>query len=150
MDFNKYIEKTYCLYASDWHLTIMLLPFISRKLQEKDRIFMKFENSIEDKMKLLTNKLGFKNEDEINEISWGMEINDEEESDDERIYIVAGTKEYMDEMNSMINNYYREKSIKIKIINCFDIMKGEKDEELPNIEVYDSFLTTNGETAVNA
>ena len=150
MDFNKYIEKTYCLYASDWHLTIMLLPFISRKLQEKDKVFMKFENSIEDKMKLLTSKLGIKNKDEINDINWGMEINDEEERADERIYVVAGTKEYMDEMNAMINMYYKGKNVRVKIINCFDIMTSEQDTRLPNNNDYSSYLTTNGEIAINA
>lgn len=148
MDSNKYIEKTYCLYASDWHLTIMLLPFISKKLYQKDKIFMKFENSIEDKMKILTAKLGFKNKDEINEIKWGMEINDEDESENEKIYVIAGSKKYMDDMNKKISSYYRNKETKVKIINCFDIMTNSETGESLSDKEYDSVLTTSGENII--
>ena len=149
MDFNKYIEKTYCLYASDWHLTIMLLPFISRKLQEKDRIFMKFENSIEEKMKQLTSKLGFKNKDEINDIRWGMEINDDDESDNEKLYIVAGSKEYMEEMNRKIAEYYNDKDTKVKVINCFNIVNDTDNCDAIGNGEYHSVLTTSGENVIS-
>lgn len=149
MDKNCNIEKTYCLYASDWHLTIMLLPFISKKLYEKDRVFMKFENSIEEKMKQLTNKLGFKNKDEINDIRWGMEINDDDESDNEKLYIVAGSKEYMEEMNRKIAEYYNDKDTKVKVINCFNIVNDTDNCDAIGNGEYHSVLTTSGENVIS-
>lgn len=149
MEFNNCIEKTYCLYASDWHLTIMLLPFISKRLYEKDRIYMKFENSIEDKVKQLTSKLEFKNKDEINDIRWNIEIGEEDYSPNEKIYIVAGSDEYIEEMNSAINQYYRCKNCKVKIVNCFDICKCDKNNDLLVNNRYDNVLTTKGETIIS-
>ena len=48
MKLNKCIEKVCCFYASDWHLTVMLLPYINKNIDEKNKIYMKFEHSIED------------------------------------------------------------------------------------------------------
>ena len=150
MEKNDCIEKTYCLYASEWHLTIMLLPFISKKLYEKDRIYMKFENSIEDKIKQLTNKLEFKNKDEINDIHWNMEINDDEYTPNEKIYIVAGSNEYMEDMNKKINQYYKDKDGNVKIINCFDIETINENVELFNDKTYINRLTTKGESLISS
>ena len=49
MKLNKYIQKSCCFYASDWHLTVMLLPYINNKVQENCSIYMKCENNIEEK-----------------------------------------------------------------------------------------------------
>jgi len=149
MENNNCIEKTYCLYASDWHLTIMLLPFISKKLQENEKIYMKFENSIEDLIKTLTNKLELKNKDEINDISWNMELNDEEYSNKERIYIISGSKEYIDENNKRIEQYYKDKEIKVKIVNC--LLFSGKEDQIRAIEncKYNSLLNTKGESTIS-
>ncbi|MBR2703857.1 MAG: hypothetical protein IKE91_00115 [Clostridia bacterium] len=144
------IEKTYCLYASDWHLTIMLLPFISKKLCEKDRIYMKFENSIEDKIKQLTNRLRISNKDEINDISWNMEISDEDFCTNERIYIIAGSGEYMDDMNNKISQYYKNKDCKVSIINCFDVCAGAENSDLLTNRAYNKILTTKGESIISS
>lgn len=150
MENNDCIKKTYCLYASEWHLTIMLLPFISKKLFEKDRIYMKFENSIEDKMKQLVDKLDFRNKDELNNIQWNIEINDEDYTQNERIYIVAGSNEYMEDMNKKINLFYKNKESNVEIINCFDIEKIDKKSELLRDESYINILTTKGETLISS
>ena len=65
MKLNKYIQKSCCFYASDWHLTVMLLPYINNKVQENCSIYMKCENNIEEKMNILLNKLTLKNKKNI-------------------------------------------------------------------------------------
>ena len=57
MKLNKYIQKSCCFYASDWHLTVMLLPYINNKVQENCSIYMKCENNIEEKMNILACKI---------------------------------------------------------------------------------------------
>lgn len=148
MESKNRIEKTYCLYASDWHLAIMLLPFISNELNEKNRVYMKFEKNIKDKINKLTNKLKIRNKNEINNISWGIEINDEEYTDKEKIYIVSGDDEYMLDMNKKIELYYSERNDKVKIINCFDITSSEGKKCLDNIGDYTKVLTTKGEVSL--
>ena len=48
MKLNKYMQKICCFYASDWHLTVMLLPYINNKIKENVSIYMRCENNIED------------------------------------------------------------------------------------------------------
>ena len=50
MKLRKYIHKLCCFYASDWHLTVMLLPYINSKIEENSSIYMKCENDIEEKI----------------------------------------------------------------------------------------------------
>lgn len=150
MKFENYIEKTYCLYASEWHLAIMLLPFISNKLCENDKIYMKFENSIEDKIKQLTSKLKIKNKNEINDINWNMEMNDDDFSTNEKIYIVAGSNEYIENMNNKINQYYMNRDVKVQIINCFDISVVEENNDFSIGRKYNKVLTTKGESFISS
>ena len=70
MKLNKYIQKLCCFYASDWHLTVMLLPYINNKVEENCSIYMKCENNIEEKMNILLNKLTLKNKKNIMNINW--------------------------------------------------------------------------------
>ena len=149
MKIENCIERTYCLYASEWHLTVMLLPFISKKLYEKNRIYMKFENSIEDKMNKLTERLKIKNKDEIKDIKWNLELNDEDYSMNEKMYIVAGSDQYIEEMNQSIIEYYKNKDCKVKIINCFDICADKEKHNLIIDKNYVSTLTTRGESAIS-
>ncbi len=150
MKIKKCIEKTYCLYASEWHLALMLLPFINEKLCDKDRIYMKFEKSIEDKIKQLTGKLELQKKDEINDLNWNMEINDDDYTPNEKIYIVAGSSKYMNDMNRIINQYYKDKDCKVKIINCFDICESDKNGDLSIDKTYDKVLTTKGEAIISS
>ena len=150
MKFKNWIEKTYCLYASEWHLAIMLLPFISNKLCEKDKIYMKFENSIEDKFKQLTSKLKMKNKNEINDIKWNMEMSDDDYSPNEKIYIVAGSNEYIEDMNNKINQYYVGKDSNVRIVNCFDISVIEENTNFSISIEYNKVLTTKGESFISA
>ncbi|MBQ3407824.1 MAG: hypothetical protein IJH12_01290 [Clostridia bacterium] len=146
MESDNHIEKTYCLYASDWHLTIMLLPFINKNLDENSKIYMKFENSIEDKVRLLTNKMEIKNKDEIKEMKWNAEISDEDYSRNKKIYIVSGSNEYITEMNRKIEQYYGKRNDEVKIINCLDVLENRK--AIKKFK-YNNILTTKGETAIN-
>ena len=128
----------------------MVLPFISKKLREKDRIFMKFESSIEDKRRQLTDKLDFKNKDEINNIRWNVEFNDDDSTPNEKIYIVAGSNKYMEEMNKRIHQYYKNRDTNVKIINCFDIQIMDEKHDFINEKLYVNKLTTKGEFLIGS
>ena len=77
MKFNKCIDKVCCFYASDWHLTVMLMPYINRNVKE-NKIYMEFENSIEDKFKTLLEKLDLKSKNEIKNIKWNYTVEEDE------------------------------------------------------------------------
>ena len=110
---------------------------------------MKFENSIEDKMNKLTDRLKIKNKNEIKDIKWSSELNDEDYSMNEKMYIVAGSDQYIEEMNQSIIEYYKNKDCKVKIINCFDIFADKEKHNLIIDKTYVSTLTTRGESAIS-
>lgn len=145
MKFNNSIEKTCCIYASDWHLAVMLLPFISKSLKENNKVYMKFQDSIEDKIHQLLEKLELKNRADIEKISWNLDVGEEELSDNNKIYIVSGNDDYIKHMNRKIEQYYNNKEEKIQIIDCFHIVENESLMEIGKEKNYKKVLTTNGE-----
>ena len=145
MKFNNSIEKICCIYASDWHLAVMLLPFISKSLKENNKVYMKFQDSIEDKIHQLLEKLELKNRADIERISWNLEVGEEDLSDSNKIYIVSGDDEYIKHMNRKIEQYYNNKEEKIQIIDCFHIVENASLMEKGKEKRYKKVLTTNGE-----
>ena len=94
MKLKNNIQKMCCFYASDWHLTVMLLPYINSKINENNQIYMKCENSIEEKMKMLLNKLDIKNKGNILNINWnGSAVQEDDDNTKNKIYIVSGNNE---------------------------------------------------------
>ena len=67
---NDNIKKICNFYMSDWHFTVMLLPYINKEINMKTQIFTIFENDITQKVKTLVDKLNLKNKDQILKINW--------------------------------------------------------------------------------
>lgn len=148
MKLNKCIKKVCCFYASDWHLTVMLLPYISKKIKENNKVYMRFENSIEENFNALLNKLDLKNKEDIESISWNQNINEEEPCEKDKIYIISGNEEYIKQKNNSIEQYYRNKDDNIKIINCFEVDKIGNLNDIISKYRYTSILNTNGESNI--
>ncbi len=145
MKLNKYIQKSCRFYASDWHLTVMLLPYINNKVQENCSIYMKCENNIEEKMNILVNKLTLKNKKNIMNINWGNLVAEDDVDDNEKIYIVSGDDEYIKNINNLIEKYYCEKDCNIKIINCYEVKQSEDLDKIIKENGYTQILNTKGE-----
>ena len=150
MKLSKCVEKVCCFYASDWHLTVMLLPYINKKIEEENKVYMKFENSIEDKVVALLGKLKLKNKENIKNISWSGSVQEEEffDCDKEKIYIISGSEEYITKKNASIENYYSGKSQKVKIINCYEIEDGKDLKAIIERNDYKNILNTKGESLI--
>ena len=149
MKLNNYIQKLCCFYASDWHLTVMLLPYISSKIDEKSSIYMKCENNIQDKMKTLLNKLKIKNEKNILNINWNGQVEEDNVCDEhEKIYIVSGENDFIKDTNETIEHYYANKNAKIKIINCYEITKENNLNKIIEDNGYKQILNTKGENDI--
>lgn len=149
MKLKKYIHKLCCFYASDWHLTVMLLPYINSKIQENSSIYMKCENNIEEKMSVLLNKLKIKNKRNIMNINWNNKIQEDDSNDNEKIYIVSGRNSYIEAMNSIIEKYYENKNIQVKIINCYEITEENNLRQIIEKNGYKQILNTKGENDIN-
>lgn len=148
MKLNKYIQKICCFYASDWHLTVMLLPYINSKVEENTSIYMRCENNIEDKMKLLLDKLKIKNKKDILEISWNNQVAENNFQEDEKIYIVSGSNKFIENTNKMIEQYYCQCNGNVKIINCYEINNNTNIKKIISENGYKQILNTRGENNI--
>ena len=148
MKLNKYIQKSCCFYASDWHLTVMLLPYINSKVEENSSIYMKCENNIEEKMQILLDKLIIKNKETIKNINWNESVEEETNDDKEKIYIISGTENYIENKNKLIEQYYNNKNTKVKIINCYELSENNNLNEIIEKNGYTQILNTKGESKI--
>ena len=148
MKLNGYIQKLCCFYVSDWHLTVMLLPYISNKMNDNASIYMRCENNIEEKMKILLNKLEIKNKQNIMNINWNNQVAEDDENTNENIYIVSGNKDFINDTNKIIEQYYKCKKQKIKIINCYEINSKSNLKQIIKENGYKQILNTKGENNI--
>ena len=154
------IMKLCSFYVSDWHLVTMLLPYINRKINEKEKIVTVLENDIKNNVETLVKRLNLRNEEEILNIDWSkrdnyLSINKllNNNIEENIIIIVNGTKEYIKEANKNIDTIIEKNRDKInqkniKIINCYEIVEfnGSIVEILDN---HDKILNTSGEKEIN-
>lgn len=161
---KKNVTKLCSFYVSDWHLITMLLPYISKKLDEKTQIATVLENDIKSNVETLVKKLNLKNEEKILNINWNnrdakkySNINKIIENNIGKniLIIVNGTKEYVKSANENIDTYVEknkdmleETNTILKIINCYEIVEfnGSIVEILDN---HDKIFNTSGEKEIN-
>lgn len=127
-----------CLYVSEYHLEMILLPYI-RKNMDRTNIIILSENNLEDSVKVVLDKINFEPiyKEKILNLGWNnnsvKEINY-----DNAIIIINGKKEYI----NTINEYILSVGIDNKrIIECIDI--NEVDVRTLNIsDEYEGILNT--------
>lgn len=157
---NDNIKKICNFYMSDWHFTVMLLPYINKEINMKTQIITIFENDMTEKVKTLVGKLNLKNKEEILKINWQKtcldnfisEIEYNIKSNDKNLLIINGSNMYINQANNEIKNVIYKKEIaskKIKIIDCYDF---ESNKEKINliIKKYDGMLNTSGEIKLDS
>ena len=154
--------KTYCnFYVSDLHLSVMLLPYLSKQINEDVEITTIFENVKKENIEEVLEKLNVKNKEKILNINWFNSNKDKnEEIEDtiknnlqkkkQNVVIIGGNEYYINENNSMIfellNNV--ENINNIKVINCYNIEEIKSDmSEI--VKQYDGILNTSGEIGIN-
>ena len=134
---NKKIEKICSFYVSDYHLEMVLIPYINEKLSKNEEIEIISEKNLKETVNTLISKMNIneENKKKILELKW--DKNEKIELKDNMI--VIGTKKYLEE----INNNIEEKTNNIKVVNCFNFeeVKGEMGNI---IKEYDKSLNTLG------
>lgn len=152
---NDNIKKICNFYVSDWHLAVMLLPYISKEINEGVKITTIFERNIRDNIEKLVERLNLKNESEILQINWSNKNSDSIEKyiqenlneKGENLFIINGDKKYIEDSNEKLFKCIKEKGLKnslVKIVDCYEVNKNE--EKMYNIiKMHDSILNTSGE-----
>mgnify|MGYP004583530547 FL=1 len=132
--------KKYCLfYASDFHLEMILLPYIKKNIY-KDKFLIFTQENLSESMEILLNRTNL-DSDEKNmmlNLNWDGKENLEEKDLNNYTIIINGNNEYISEINDKINKINPDK---INIIDCYSI-NDENLEPRSIQEKYDDILNT--------
>ena len=143
LDDKKYkdekIEKVYSSYVSEYHLEMILVPFINSKIEEKENVVIETEYDMNETLNTLLSKLNLKeeNKEKILRLGWNKKENNIESKDN---VIIIGNKDYIENTNRRI----MQKNIEdLTIVDCY------KFEDICNnmsevADKYDFNLNTNG------
>ena len=136
--------KKCCLYVSDYHLEMILLPYIKQKMNKVNFVIIT-ENNLEESIKVLLDRINLKEEDknQIINLNWEKGIKEKidyikETKSLKRIEVIVKGK------NSFINKVNNELFLlkkDINILNCFDISDRSLDIEKIKKE-YNEFINT--------
>ena len=136
-------ERKSCLFcASDYHLEMILLPYICKKI-ENEEIYVITENNLEDSIKLVLDRINIKDniKKQIRKIGWKNKINLKEKiekileeiNNDEKIdknkkitFIINGKYSFINQNNKILEELF-DKNDNIYIINCFHVVDQNVD-----------------------
>ncbi len=137
---DKRTEKFCSFFVSEFHLEMILMPYINKKIEEKENIIIATEKNLEKTVEELISKVNLKeeNKQKILNLSWNKsEINDIKNNSN---IIIIGTKNYIKKINQNIE----EMNInKINIVDCYDFEE-VKEEMIEIIKTHDKSLNTLG------
>lgn len=151
------IKRLCNFYVSDLHLSVMLLPYISKQIDEDVEITTIFEKIDKADIEKILDKLNIKNKNEVLNINW---FNSSKDSDNDIIknvensiknnrkinIIIGGSKDYILENNKKIKECFKDihSNADIKIIDCYDVEEVEKEMK-DIVKNYEVILNTSGE-----
>lgn len=148
-------EKICAFYASDYHFEMISLPYIERKLEEKNEVIILTENNLEETIKILISRMNLAEEKKkrILDINWKnddlakfKQIKEKLEENKNMIIFVKGKENYIKNINRNIEKWINIAD-SVKVINCYDME--EIAEKLDDImDQYKKILSTSGEKEI--
>ena len=131
---NKRIENTCCFYVSEFHLEMILVPYINEKIEENITILT--EKNLRETLEILILRMNLKeeNKEKILNLKWDGEKIIKENSN----IIIIGSKEFIKKKNEEI----KDKNA-ISVLDCYNFE--EEKENINNIiKGYKNSLNTLG------
>ena len=141
-------DKNACaFYASDYHMEMIMLPYINENFKNKKNVYVFTQNNLEETIKHLVKNVNINKDikEKVLNINWKNEdeskyktlIEDKSES----IIFVKGNENYIEKINKNLNQIKNYKNI--KIIDFYSLEEvGIKTEEIR--QNYKNVLMTNG------
>ncbi len=131
---NERKEKTCCFYVSEFHLEMILVPYINKKIEENITILT--EKRLGETVEILISRMNLKQENKEKILSLGW--NGEEVIKENSNIIIIGSTEFIKEKNKEIES----KNV-ISVLDCYNF-----EEEKNNIDEilkdYNNTLNTLG------
>ena len=135
------LKRYCCIYVSEFHLELILVPYIKNKM-DKSKIIIFSEKNLDNTIKILLEKINLSEDDKSKILNLNWEGTKEEEFYnniyDEYTFIINGNIDYISKINKKIDGL---KLKNVNIIECFDI--NEKGVQALEIKgKYDEILNT--------
>ena len=121
-------ERICSFYASDFHLEMILLPYINKEIERNKRVFIITEENLEDSIKILMAKINLdeNRKKKILDLDWNnnyieiLELIKEKMKDNEDICVIINGKEkFIEDVNDIINQEDGQNNV--TIIDCYKI-----------------------------
>lgn len=131
---NRRLEKTCCFYVSEFHLEMILVPYINQKIEESITILT--EKKLRETLDILISKINLKeeNKSKILQLGWNGEDVIRENSN----VIIIGSNEYIKQKNKELEN---KKAV--SVLDCYDFEQ-EKNNINDIVKKYENVLNTLG------
>ena len=141
-------DKDACaFYASDYHMEMIMLPYINESLNKNKKIYVFTQNNLEDTINHFIKNVNINEniKEKVLNINWKNEdegkyktlVEDENES----IIFVKGNEDYIQKVNKNLNQIRNYRNI--EIIDCYSLEEvGSKTEEIKHN--YKNVLMTDG------
>ena len=137
---EKKIKNICNFYVSDYHLEIMLLPYISKKIDNEEKVIIITEKDLRDSLKIVIDRINIEEhkKEKIVNLKWNSQKLEN---------IIENTNIILIGSSKFINNKIlelKEKKIKnLTIIACYDYNE-EKNDIQEIVTKYDEILNTLG------
>ena len=123
MTFSK--ENSCAFYASDYHLEMIMLPYINENLKQNKNIYIFTQNNLEETINTLIDRVNLENgmKEKVLNINWK---NDDENkynkliNDNKQIVIfIKGNEEYIEKINNDLKQVKTYE--KMQIVDCYNL-----------------------------
>lgn len=146
------INKMCSFYVNDWHLTVMMLPYINGKLQENEKVTIISEENLLNNINTILERTNIKEEykKQIQTIGWEKTSQKEiknkiQEQENGNNIIIIGKEDYIENTNKIIEN--KVKTGEVNVIDCYEVM--EFNNNMENIlKSHEKIINTSGERSV--
>ena len=135
---NNKIEKLCCFYVSDFHLEMILLPYINKKIEEN--IIIKTERDLKDTVEILVSKMNLNRENKEKILNLGWNGKENKKIEDKSNIIIIGNKKYIEDENAKIKQDDVED---VTVIDCYNF-EDTKDDMDNIMNGYSQNLNTTG------
>ena len=140
---EQFIKKTCLFCVSDYHLEMILLPYIKERINESNIIIT--ENNLEESINVLLTKVNLdeKDKEKIRNLNWkntnDLKFEEINNMKDKNINIIInGSYNYIESVNNKIKEIVKRN---IEIVDCIHI--GDSDFNMTEIsKKYESILNT--------
>ena len=143
-------ENSCAFYASDYHLEMIMLPYINKNLEENKNIYVFTQNNLEETINNLVNKvnIGKQEKEKILNINW--KIDDENKYNNlikdnkETVIFIKGNENYINKINKNLEQLNNNKTM--EIVDCYNIDEfGIKTNDI--VERHKDILTIKGKNS---